>query len=401
MHVLLWLGDFEETETTRLAYRLCQRWSPLRELTLSAVALGEEGPMEPAFRDAGLATHPLGPMVSGLPLARQRRLLSEKLEPPDLIHVFAPWPAPAVRQLLSTWPEVAVAFTIADLAEWRRLGAFRRWMSVLAERRTRPENAMFLPAFETVACALVPFALPRDRVEVVRPGVDAVQSFPLSSVNRERYRMLMGVPPEGRMVVCPSGCGEDGRIDLLLDAVARMEWPREGLRVFVVGEGPGRGAAAERAAQLHIEGAVRFIGPIVENLYKVLSAADVVVDVGCARGRFCLNAALAQSAGTPVVAVREGALAETVRDGETGFLVKARDPATMAAAIDRLLADESTREEMGLEARTHILEEFELGHTADRIIDVWRRLSPDAEWRATDTIPLEEVMDGEPASSES
>lgn len=50
--------------------------------------------------------------------------------------------------------------------------------------------------------------------------------------------------------------------------------------------------------------------------------------------------------GTPVVGVAEGGVRETVRSGETGFLVD-RDPADFAAAIARLLCDSDLTEAMG------------------------------------------------------
>jgi len=72
----------------------------------------------------------------------------------------------------------------------------------------------------------------------------------------------------------------------------------------------------------------------------------------------------AMAAGTPVVATRSGGIVETVRDGETGFLVEKNDCHALAAAILRLLEDDVLRERMGKAARQRALENFNW----DRII---------------------------------
>jgi glycosyltransferase involved in cell wall biosynthesis len=58
--------------------------------------------------------------------------------------------------------------------------------------------------------------------------------------------------------------------------------------------------------------------------------------------------------GVPAVAVDEGGPRYTVIDGETGMRV-ASDPAAIAAAITRLLADRAEARRMGERARAHVV----------------------------------------------
>ncbi|WP_111764975.1 glycosyltransferase [Nakamurella deserti] len=55
----------------------------------------------------------------------------------------------------------------------------------------------------------------------------------------------------------------------------------------------------------------------------------------------------AMACGVPVVATAVGGLTDTVVDGVTGVLVPPRDPAALAAAVERLLADDGRRQSMG------------------------------------------------------
>jgi glycosyltransferase involved in cell wall biosynthesis len=55
----------------------------------------------------------------------------------------------------------------------------------------------------------------------------------------------------------------------------------------------------------------------------------------------------ANACGTPVVAIAEGGVRETVADGVNGYLVEDRDPAALAAALRRLLDDPARARAMG------------------------------------------------------
>lgn len=68
--------------------------------------------------------------------------------------------------------------------------------------------------------------------------------------------------------------------------------------------------------------------------------------------------------GTPVVAFAAGGIPETVRDGQTGLLARAGDPAELAAAVMRVLEDAELRERLGSAARRHIEREHGLSDRA-------------------------------------
>ncbi|MDN2584278.1 glycosyltransferase [Aquibium sp. ELW1220] len=61
---------------------------------------------------------------------------------------------------------------------------------------------------------------------------------------------------------------------------------------------------------------------------------------------------------TPVIATAHGGSLETVRDGETGWLVPPGDIAALANAISAGLADPARARMIGEAARRHVLENF-------------------------------------------
>src|SRR2546426_510870 len=60
---------------------------------------------------------------------------------------------------------------------------------------------------------------------------------------------------------------------------------------------------------------------------------------------------------SPVVAGNSGGVPDAVRDGETGFLVPAEDPAAFADAISRLLGDPGLARRVGAAGR-HAVETY-------------------------------------------
>jgi len=93
----------------------------------------------------------------------------------------------------------------------------------------------------------------------------------------------------------------------------------------------------ELIQRLGLAEVVQLLGSLPQvELPRYYAAADCVV-VPSHYESFGLVAVEAMACGTPVVASRVGGLSLSVKDGETGFLVPARDDAAFADRIGRLV----------------------------------------------------------------
>lgn len=93
--------------------------------------------------------------------------------------------------------------------------------------------------------------------------------------------------------------------------------------------------------------------------------ADAAVYVQASRHEtFGLATAEAMAAGLPVVVTGVGGLAELVDDGRTGLVVPRGNEASLADALERLLADPGAAAAMGEAARAHATAQFGTGATA-------------------------------------
>ena len=108
-------------------------------------------------------------------------------------------------------------------------------------------------------------------------------------------------------------------------------------RLVMVGDGPERARAAERADELGVRDAVMFLGKHA-SIDELLSCADLFL-LPSENESFGLAALEAIACGAPVVASRVGGLPEAVSHGETGYLFPVGAVDEMADAGVRILSD--------------------------------------------------------------
>jgi glycosyltransferase involved in cell wall biosynthesis len=151
--------------------------------------------------------------------------------------------------------------------------------------------------------------------------------------------------------------------DVLLEAWPGVLAAVPDARLVLVGVGPMLDRLARAAAAPSLRGSVRLTGYLPRpELAAALAGADVFV-LPCRDDRGGLQteglglAILeASAAGLPVVVGRSGGTADAVRDGRTGLLVRAEDPAELAAALVELLRDPDRARAMGRAGRRWVTE---------------------------------------------
>ena len=103
-----------------------------------------------------------------------------------------------------------------------------------------------------------------------------------------------------------------------------------------------------------------------DNLIKLYNRAKITL-CGAVMEPFGLTPIESMACGTPVVAVREGGLRESVAHGRVGYLSD-RDPMNFGRYIEELLVDDSLRESMGRNAREHVLNYWTIGRARGELL---------------------------------
>ena len=119
------------------------------------------------------------------------------------------------------------------------------------------------------------------------------------------------------------------------------------------------------AQRLGLAGHVEFAGE-VDDVDAHLSRADIVV--APSRDEWTplvLMEALVRA--KPVVATRVGAVADVVRDGESGLLVAPESPTELATAVARLVSDPAAAGDLAERGRRLVRAEFGVERTLEGV----------------------------------
>lgn len=189
------------------------------------------------------------------------------------------------------------------------------------------------------------YRVPAARIKVSAPGVDCTRFAP---IDRNEARSLMGLPDTPTLLFVGRLDSFKG-VDLLLDAFAKVVEVRPSARLLVAGDGDTQQRAefGESVARLGLQDSVRRLGQVSHDLMPVLySSADVMMAPSF-HETYGLATLEAAACGVPAVVADVDGLRAIVMHGETGYLVKSRDPKGYARFAIEMLSDDDTRRRMG------------------------------------------------------
>jgi glycosyltransferase involved in cell wall biosynthesis len=314
------------------------------------------GPIAESLHASGVPVEVLGlPNIYGPAAARGlvRLARSCRRERVDLVHAYLVsaniYATVAAR--LARVPAVVTARRDTGFSRNWRLRAVEEWViNPLVDRVTAVSPA-------AAAAARRERGLGHGKVVTIPNGLDLAEWDTARHPRADARREWRLAPDETAVAAVGSLSPVKGHVDLL-QAAARVLATRPRVRFFVVGDGPLRAELTALAASLGIAERVVFTG-VRDDVARLLSMADVVVLPSHTEGMS--NALLeAMAMARAVVATAAGGNVDVLEDGLSGLLVPPRDPATLAAALQRLVDRPYERHALGACARRRIEERYSL-----------------------------------------
>jgi glycosyltransferase involved in cell wall biosynthesis len=141
------------------------------------------------------------------------------------------------------------------------------------------------------------------------------------------------------------------RVDLVLQALARLGELGVEANLLVAGQGKHRGSLEALARALGLQERVRFLGFVADDLKRELLRRSWVHVLTSPKEGWGISNLEAAACGTATVASDSPGLRDSVVDGETGFLVPHEDVRALAQKIATLLTQPDLRDAMGRAAR--------------------------------------------------
>ena len=226
-----------------------------------------------------------------------------------------------------------------------------------------------------------------ERLSVIPNGTDC-ERFRLrgdGEVVRREWNIPSDVPVVGVLARLMRIKGQE----VFLRSAALIAANNPHVRFVIIGDNSDnpeyKAELKQLTGRLGLEDRVVFTG-FRTDVPELLSALSVAVSPSLGLEGMSNSILEAMAAGVPVVATRVGGTPEIVEDGVSGLLVSPGDPEALAAAISRLLHDNTMAKQLGETARRRVFGRYSL----EQAVASTERLYEDLLLRARQTRPLKE-----------
>jgi glycosyltransferase involved in cell wall biosynthesis len=183
-----------------------------------------------------------------------------------------------------------------------------------------------------------------ERIDIIHSGVN-IDLYMETQVNIEKKKRSIGLHPQ-RLVVGTVGwlLPIKGPM-LLLNAMIKIWQSLSDVQLVYVGKGDQEEVLKQQAMKMGVSEKVKYLG-WRDDVNELMPLFDLFAlpSLNEGMGRVLVEA---MAAGKAVVASNVGGIPDLVHHGQNGFLVEPGDVNGLSAAIEKLLADENLRREMG------------------------------------------------------
>ena len=200
----------------------------------------------------------------------------------------------------------------------------------------------FLAISRAVKDRLIADHIPASKIEVVHEGVDVERIVALPNGN---LHAALYLPTHSPIVGTVGALVAQKAHHTLIDTAAIVVKQVSDVRFVILGEGELRPQLEKQIKHLHLERHV-FLAGFRADVLELLKDVDVFALSSTHEG-MCTSLVDAMAAEKPAVATSVGGVPEVLADGESGYLVPARDAEALAVRIVQLLKDPGLRRRMG------------------------------------------------------
>lgn len=208
------------------------------------------------------------------------------------------------------------------------------------------------------------------RLRLVYNGID-LGEIAAAAPQREAARDGLSLEAGQAAIISVGRLSPEKDYGTLLAAVGELAGREDAPCLLLVGDGPERSKLEQKARELGLGQAVRFLGAR-GDVPRLLAASDLFALSSLSEG---VSMALleAMAAKLPVVATNVGGNPEVVLPGDTGLLVPPADPQALARGLAQILDDPTQAQAMGRAGAARVQERFSLEAMCRAYAELYRQ----------------------------
>lgn len=207
----------------------------------------------------------------------------------------------------------------------------------------------------------------KDKVKLITNGVDV--SF-FNKANRdEEYRKSIGV--DGKFAICYAGIhGIAQGLEVVIDAAERLKEYKDIVFNFY-GDGPEKQMLIERVKEKSLTNVNFFPVQSKPNMPKIIASMDATVvplkRLDLFKGALPSKMFEALASELPIILAVEGEAEKLINDAKGGIVVEPENSKEIADAILKLYNDKALKEELGMNARRYVEENYSREAIVERL----------------------------------
>jgi len=186
---------------------------------------------------------------------------------------------------------------------------------------------------------------------------------------KENLRYVLNLPPKSKLIGFVGRLEKIKGCDQFVEAAALAARTLQQCHFIMVGDGSQKELLENRVKALGIGKYVHFLG-YVEHTEHIFEDLDVYILPSRNEG-LPLSLLEAMYFRIPIIASAVGGIPDVIRDGISGRLVPPNEPQKLALAIIEALQSYSKSENMALEAKRIVDEEFSIEKWVSRIENIY------------------------------
>jgi glycosyltransferase involved in cell wall biosynthesis len=326
------------------------------------------GVFEPAFREAGIKTHSLSPgKMPPFYIPNFIRLMRAGKYDVLHFHLFGANLCAKPLAIAAGHPAIIVHDQCNDASRDRNP------LLLAADALANRGADRVIAVSESVRNYLIEReGLSEEKVEMIPNGLDARFFNEATAAQKLEARKKFCIPPESLLIGGVGRLVPQKNFGAFLKVASLVLVSNPDVHFMIAGSGPMEASLRSEAVSLGLAGHIHFLGHVSDRA-TIYQALDILFMPSDFEGT-PMTLLEAMASGLPVVASAVDGIAEVCTDGGDALLVPPRDVGGYADAINRMLADDTLRQEIGARARETVLARYDIRQLAAKIEKIYEEV---------------------------